>query len=128
MSGRADRRAPGIGPPVCWTTGVFRGRRREGAMSQHDDKEPLVTVFETADPALMPLAVAELEQAGIAYGYRPAEGQFPVVFGHPAAFIDTDGAVEIVVREADASRARDLLADLERTDSAPALGAPEMVP
>lgn len=83
-------------------------------MTTRDDHGPLVTVFETADPALLPLALATLDEASIDYGFRPAAGQIPVVFGHPAAFVDADGAVEIVVRSADADRARHLLADLEQ--------------
>jgi hypothetical protein len=89
-------------------------------MTTHDDNGPLVTVFEPGDPALLPLAAATLDAAAIDYGFRPAAGQISVVFGHPAAFVDSDGAVAIVVRSADESRARDLLADLEQV----ARGAP----
>jgi hypothetical protein len=92
-------------------------------MTTHDDNAPLVTVFETADPALLPLASAALDAASIDYGFRPVAGQFPVVFGHPAAFVDADGAVEIVVRSADADRARDLLADLEQVERGAPLSA-----
>jgi hypothetical protein len=98
-------------------------------MTTHDDNGPLVTVFETADPALLPLASATLDAASIDYGFRPAAGQFPVVFGHPAAFVDADGAVEIVVRSADADRARDLLADLEQVErGAPLTAAAPVTP
>jgi hypothetical protein len=95
----------------------------------HDDNGRLVTVFETADPALLPLASATLDAASIDYGFRPAAGQIPVVFGHPAAFVDADGAVEIVVRPADADRARDLLADLEQVErGAPLTAAAPVAP
>lgn len=90
-----------------------------------DDNAELVTVFETADSALLPLATSALEQAAIDYGFRTAEWQFPTVFGHPPAFGDFDGAVQVVVRPSDAARARELLADLETTaDGAPATAAP----
>jgi len=98
-------------------------------MTTRDDTGPLVMVFETADPALLPLASATLDAASIDYGFRPAAGQFPVVFGHPAAFVDADGAVEIVVRSADADRARDLLADLEQVErGAPLRAAAPVAP
>src|SRR6185437_13611235 len=85
----------------------------------------LVTVFETSDAALLPLATSALEQAAIDYGFRTAEWQFPTVFGHPPAFGDFDGAVQVVVRASDAARARELLADLETTaDGAPTTPAP----
>jgi hypothetical protein len=105
---------------------VWRGDDARGGpmiMTTHDDNGPLVTVFETVDPALLPLASATLDAASIDYGFRPAAGQFPVVFGHPAAFVDADGAVEIVVRSADADRARDLLADLEQVERGAPLSA-----
>ena len=93
-------------------------------MSERDNVE-LVTVFETTDAALLPLATATLEQAAIDYGFRTAEGQFPTVFGHPPAFVDFDGAVEVVVRASDAARAHELLADLETpVDGAPVVAAP----
>jgi len=98
-------------------------------MMTTQDDGPLVTVFETADPALLPLASATLDAASIDYGFRPAAGQIPVVFGHPAAFVDADGAVEIVVRSADAERARDLLADLEHVErGAPLRAAAPVAP
>jgi processive 1,2-diacylglycerol beta-glucosyltransferase len=93
-------------------------------MANQDDVE-LVTVFETADAALLPLATATLEQAAIDYGFRNARDQFPVVFGHPPAFVDVEGSVEVVVRASDAARARELLTDLETpVDGAPAVAAP----
>jgi hypothetical protein len=111
---------------------LWRGDDARGGrmmMTTDDDNGPLVTVFETADPALLPLASASLDAASIDYGFRPAAGQFPVVFGHPAAFVDADGAVEIVVRSADADRARDLLADLEQVErGAPLRAAAPVAP
>jgi processive 1,2-diacylglycerol beta-glucosyltransferase len=89
-----------------------------------DNDVELVTVFETTDAALLPLATATLEQAVIDYGFRTAEGQFPTVFGHPPAFVDFDGAVEVVVRASDAARARELLADLETPVDGAAAAAP----
>src|SRR5262249_45648717 len=77
------------------------------------------------DAALLPLATSALEQAAIDYGFRTAEWQFPTVFGHPPAFGDFDGAVQVVVRASDAARARELLAGLEATaDGAPNAPAP----
>jgi hypothetical protein len=106
-----------------------RSARREDVMAASDDKGELVTVFETTDQALVPLACAALEQAGIEYGFRPAEGQIPVAFGHAAAFVDADGAVELVVRASEADRARDVLADLDRVgDGAPGVPAPPVAP
>jgi hypothetical protein len=103
--------------------------RREDVMAGQDDKGELVTVFETTDQALVPLACAVLEQASIEFGFRPVEGQIPVAFGHPAAFVDADGAVELVVRASDADRARDLLADLDRVgDGSPGVPAPPVAP
>ena len=43
-------------------------------MTTHNDDERLVTVFETADPALLPLASATLDAASIDYGFRPTAG------------------------------------------------------
>jgi processive 1,2-diacylglycerol beta-glucosyltransferase len=98
-------------------------------MTSHDDNGPLVTVFETVNSALLPLAATTLDAASIDYGFRPSAGQFPVVFGHPAAFVDADGAVAIVVRSADADRARDLLADLQQVErGAPLRAAAPIAP
>jgi hypothetical protein len=78
------------------------------------DNGPLASVFETTDPALLPLAATTLEQASIDFGYRPIGAQTPVVFGHPPSFVDVEGIVEIVVRASDAVRARELLGDLQQ--------------
>jgi len=83
-------------------------------MTGREDNTELEEVFETADPALLPLAAATLEQASIDYGFRTEPSQIPVVFGHPAAFVSVEGAVAIVVRGGDASRARELLSDLQK--------------
>jgi processive 1,2-diacylglycerol beta-glucosyltransferase len=79
-----------------------------------DDNAPLVAVFEAPNPAILPLATSALEQAGIEYGVRLGESRALVGFGYPVEFGDYQGGVEVVVREADAARARDLLADLEK--------------
>jgi processive 1,2-diacylglycerol beta-glucosyltransferase len=104
---------------------------REAWMTEQDNG-PLVSVFETTDPALLPLAATTLEQASIDFGYQPAGAQTPVVFGHPPSFVDVEGMVEIVVRASDAARARDLLLDLQQAaDGGEALGgtpAPALTP
>lgn len=71
--------------------------------------EPLVSVFRTDEPGGMPLATMALDDAGIEYGIRPANGGDPrwrrQLFCMPG---------DIVVRASDAEKARDLLVDLER--------------
>jgi processive 1,2-diacylglycerol beta-glucosyltransferase len=93
-----------------------------------DDKAPLVAVFEAPDAAILPLATTALEQAGIEYGVRLGESRTLVGFGYPVEFGDYQGGVEIVVRQSDAARAKDLLADLEKAGAAgaaiPASSAP----
>ncbi len=102
-------------------------------MAITDDKDaPLVAVFEAPDAAILPLATAALEEAGIEYGVRLGESRTLVGFGYPVEFGDYQGGVEIVVRQADAAKARDLLGDLEKAGATgatvPSSTTPKMTP
>lgn len=85
-------------------------------MTQFDSPDPDVTlesVFETTDPAALPLATMALEEQGIEYTVR-REGTLDAL-RYPAGALDlarSDASHEILVRREDAARARDLLADL----------------
>jgi hypothetical protein len=74
----------------------------------------LVTVYRGSDPALFAFAKSLLEQAGVEYVTRGEALQN--LFGVGTAGFSSDlvaGPVEIQVRDIDAQRARDLLADLD---------------
>lgn len=70
----------------------------------------IVSVFSTTDMALLPLAQMELERAGILYETKHLQGSR--LTGGYREVVD-DGAA-LVVRDTDAVRARELLADLEQ--------------
>ncbi len=88
----------------------------------------IVSVFSTTDMALLPLAQMELERAGILYETKHLRGRRLV--GGYREVVD-DGA-ELVVRDMDAERARELLADLEHAgpidDAEPAAPQPAARP
>ena len=88
-------------------------------MSDTNPDKPLVVVFHSGDPELLPLAETALEQEGIEYLIRPAGGGVPVGFGHTAEFGLAEGVADILVNAADADRASAVLADLARTPEAP---------
>jgi len=88
-------------------------------MSDTNPDKPLVVVFHSGDPELLPLAETALEQEGIEYLIRPAGGGVPVGFGHTAEFGLAEGVADILVNSADADRASAVLADLARTPEAP---------
>src|SRR5580765_3858158 len=85
---------------------------REAHMSDINPDTPLVVVFHSGDPELLPLAEAALEQEGIEYLIRPAGGGVPVGFGHAAEFGGAEGVADVLVSAADADRASAVLADL----------------
>lgn len=93
-------------------------------MSDTNPDKPLVVVFHSGDPELLPLAETALEQEGIEYLIRPAGGGVPVGFGHTAEFGLAEGVADILVNSADADRASAVLADLARTPEAPFEVAP----
>lgn len=88
-----------------------------------DTPDPDVTlesVFETTDPAALPLATMTLEEQGIEYTVR-REGSLDAL-RYPAGDFDlarSDATHEILVRREDAARARDLLADLSGVAAPP---------
>jgi hypothetical protein len=81
-------------------------------MSDINPDTPLVVVFHSGDPELLPLAESALEQAGIEYLVRRGGGGVPVGFGHTPEFGGAEGAADLFVSAADADRASALLADL----------------
>jgi hypothetical protein len=91
----------------------------------------LESVFETTDPAVLPLATIALEQQGIEYAVRGA-GSLDALRLPPAGLdlAKSDATHVIVVRQQDAVRARDLLADLASADVSGrvALGTPPPAP
>jgi processive 1,2-diacylglycerol beta-glucosyltransferase len=78
----------------------------------------LESVFETTDPSVLPLATMALEQQGIEYAVRGA-GSLDALRLPPAGLdlAKSDATHTIVVRQEDAVRARDLLADLASADA-----------
>jgi processive 1,2-diacylglycerol beta-glucosyltransferase len=78
-----------------------------------DPDATLESVFETTDPAALPLATLTLEEQGIEYTVR-REGSLDALRYPPGALdlARSDATHEILVRQEDAARARDLLADL----------------
>jgi hypothetical protein len=82
-----------------------------------DDNADLVSVFETTEAGLLPLARAALEQAGIDY---PVEnrGLADQLLGRRSSMTigETDTPLHVVVRAEDAARARELLGDLGAAD------------
>jgi len=88
-------------------------------MGDINSDTPLVVVFHSGDPELIPLAEAALEQEGIEYLIRPAGGGVPVGFGHTAEFGEAEGAADILVNAGHADRASAVLADLALAPGAP---------
>ena len=92
-----------------------------------------MSVFETSDEALLPLATMALEGERVEYvvwrppgiGWLGSRSEMP--------FIDTGVRAVILVRSDDAARARDVLADLKQASREQALGfgaafAPDVAP
>jgi hypothetical protein len=77
------------------------------------EEQPLVEVFRTEDPALLPLAVATLDQASVEYAIRSTNEGIPVGYGYRPGLGETSGPAVLLVREADEARARGLLSDLK---------------
>ncbi len=78
------------------------------------DSKPLVAVFSTADPAVLPVVTSLLEETDIPYTIKGEEtfGLFPGATVGLA--IDPRGrAAEVLVPSARADEARQLLSDLE---------------
>jgi zinc-ribbon domain len=78
-----------------------------------DPDVTLVPVFETVDAAILPLATMALDQHGIEYSVRGGGTLDALRLPPPGLDLaQSDARHELVVRKADAARARDLLADL----------------
>ncbi len=77
------------------------------------EEQSLVEVFRTEDPALLPLAVATLDQASIEYVVQSTNEGIPIPYGYRPGLGDVAGPAVVVVRAADAARAKSLLGDLE---------------
>lgn len=75
--------------------------------------DDLVSVFETTEAGLLPLARVTLEQAGIEYAVEN-RGLADQILGRRSSMTvgETGTPLHVVVRAQDAARARDLLADL----------------
>jgi hypothetical protein len=83
----------------------------------------LVSVFETTDPALLPLAIMKLDEQGIEYTAED-DAALAALRYQPGVpdLARSDVVHRIIVRTEDAGRARELLADLagpEATSPAP---------
>jgi hypothetical protein len=78
-----------------------------------DPDVTLETVFETADPALLPLATMTLDEQGIEYTVQ-GQGSLDALRYPPDVpdLARSDASHRIVVRKEDAARARELVADL----------------
>jgi len=85
---------------------------------------PLVQVFRTDDPALLPLATMALDGDGIDYQVRHAGTEDSYEWQMSQTPTTRPVVVEIVVASDVAARARDLLVDLEA--STPAGAAPSI--
>ncbi len=109
------------GDTVCPSCGVPLVPR---AAEPPDPDVTLEPVFETTDPAVLPLATLALDQQGIEYTIRGA-GTLDALRLPPDGLdvARSDAKHEIVVRHEDAGRARELLADL-----AAALGPAGVLP
>ena len=77
------------------------------------EEQSLVEVFRTEDPALLPLAVATLDQASIEYAVRSTNEGIPVGYGYRPGLGDISGPAILVVRAGDEAHARELLSELE---------------
>jgi hypothetical protein len=78
----------------------------------------LVPVFQTADAALIAIAKSLLDAEGIEYDVRGEQVQDLFAWGRfGSGFNPITGAPVFIVREDDAERARELLRDLEASDS-----------
>jgi hypothetical protein len=82
----------------------------------------LVSVFETTEAGLLPLARAALEQAGIEYAVEN-RGIADQILGRRSSMTvgETDTPLHVVVRAEDAARARDLLTDLSTGAASPVI-------
>jgi hypothetical protein len=83
------------------------------AVGAPDPDVTLEAVFETVDPAIMPLATMALDQAGIEYSVHGGGTLDALRLPPPGLDLAlSDARHELVVRKDDADRARELLADL----------------
>lgn len=84
-----------------------------------DPDVTLESIFETQDSAALPLATVTLEQQGIEYAVRGG-GTLDALRLPPAGLdlAKSDATHQIVVRTEDATRARELLADLANGQAA----------
>jgi hypothetical protein len=99
----------------------------EGSRGAPDPAAKLVSVFHIRDGAVVPLATIALETAGIEYELRARNILIPGIArgGGEHTGFDYDVPGDIFVRGEDATRARDLLADLDHpTPPDPALAEP----
>jgi hypothetical protein len=97
----------------------------EGANGAPDPDVELVSVFHISDGAVVPLAKMALEGAGIEYDLRASNIVIPGIRPKIQTGFDADVPGEIFVRADDATRARDLLADLDHpTPPDPTLAEP----
>ncbi|HYN06644.1 MAG TPA: zinc ribbon domain-containing protein [Vicinamibacterales bacterium] len=90
-----------------------------------DPDATLESVFETADPAILPLATMTLDEQGIEYTVQ-GRGSLDAL-RYPTDVPDlarSDARHRIVVRQEDAARARELVADLASSGAAVAASEP----
>lgn len=93
----------------------------------HQDDAPLVPVFTTDDPAVLPLATMALDAEGIDYVVKSAGKADTMQWAMSQTPTIRPVVMEIVVTGDVAARARDVVADLERPLSAGALPEPAAV-
>jgi processive 1,2-diacylglycerol beta-glucosyltransferase len=105
---------PNCGRPLETSQTICPGCGESRVAADAPDPDvTLESVFETTDPAALPLATMTLEEQGIEYTVR-REGSLDAL-RYPAGALDlarSDATHEILVRREDAARARDLLDDL----------------
>ena len=80
-----------------------------------DSEDRLVSVFKTEDPGLLPLAKIALESAGIEYQARSSGKVDNLQWTMSQAPTNHPFVIEILVAGDEASRASDLLADLNQS-------------
>jgi len=86
------------------------------------EEQDLVSVFEARDAGVLPLAELALQNSHIEYLVRRANTPLNVAYRQPTTdFQSSGGVAEILVRAADAVRARDLVVELENPGTAPDL-------
>jgi hypothetical protein len=85
-----------------------------------DPDADLISIFETTEPGVLPLAQIALDEAGIEYAVQN-RGFVDQILGRRSSMTvgETDTPLHIVVRAEDEARAREVLRDLGTANAAP---------